>query len=190
MPLPPSADNLTIPGGVRLHFGPDFDNLRNLGHFDPNTMAMRTVSEELKQETQYSGKIRVLKVFPISEEIYFDFSLLEPVIEHLRYYFKGGEATLDPVSGNPVFPMATGGYAEGVAKLEFHPSLGFQGNYMIPKCQLKPNGNLEFNPRETLKIPLTLAVLDNYDATPTTPYGYWESLNDDLEGEGSPEGSP
>jgi hypothetical protein len=384
---PPNTNNLTIPGGIILYFD-EGSGMRDLGHIDPADMTIRTTSEELKVETQRSGKLRPLKTFPISEEVQFDFRLLEPVLEHLQYYFKGGDITavgagsdtvtdqqvtltgtqlasvgqygissvtvrqfldkcflhdagtawvdnsieadseagtpfeglaatsdylylgkdtkwqevyfnlsvngdygtgltweywngaswtaivggggagldmeadgafthtpqtnwakttvngynaywlrasaatvntpatvncirqnltqntdyiVDPglasgelqvgrigrlaagklVDGEEVkvsytyttwtsltMPIATTGFKEGAARLQFHPSTGLQGNYHIPKCQLKPNGELAFNPRDALKVPMSLVVLDDYDNNPTYPFGKWEALSE------------
>jgi len=382
---PPSVENLTIPGGIILYFD-EGNGMLDLGHIDPADIVMRTASEELKVETQRSGKIRTLKTFPISEEVEFQFSLIEPVLNHLRLYFKGGSITavgagtdtvtdqilalvgeqlisvgkygisnvtvrqfldkcyrydgaafidnsaeadseggtpftaledaddylylgkntkfkevyfdletmgsytgitweywdgsqwqtltvggaganLDadgPVTFTPpndwakntvndqnlywirasatavttpatvnairqdltqntdfivdpglaegdnllvgrigrlaggkladgeevkasytyttwsslTMPLASGGYKEGAARLQFHPSTGLKGNYHIPRCQLKPNGELRFDPRNILKIPMSLVVLDDYDNNPDCPYGYWEALDE------------
>jgi hypothetical protein len=383
---PPNTDNLTIPGGIILFFD-EGGGMVDLGHIDPNDMSIKTASDELKVETQRSGKVRTLKTFPISEEVQFDFRLIEPVLAHLRLYFKGGDITtvgagsgtvtdqllalagtqlvsvgkygissptvrqfldkcllydgaayvdnsteadlaggaaflglqgtddffyigkntnfkqvyfdlavngdygdgltweywngatwaaivdkagagadmeadgvlthtpqsdwvknavnslnyywlrasaaavntpaqvnhirqnlvlntdyvMDPgqasgdlqvgrigrlaagllVDGEEVkasytyttwssltMPLAFTGYKEGAARLQFHPSTGLQGNYHIPKCQIKPNGELSFNPKDVLKIPLSLVVLDDYDNNPTYPFGYWEALSE------------
>jgi hypothetical protein len=89
--LPPSTENLTIPGGIKLFFDAgtgerDLGNIVDLD-LDPKT-------EELKHYTNRSGKRRVDKVFPIEEELTMKFKLDEPVAENLAAYFKGGPAEL------------------------------------------------------------------------------------------------
>ncbi|MDD5640036.1 MAG: hypothetical protein PHX53_00190 [Syntrophales bacterium] len=89
--LPPSTENLTIPGGIKLFFDAgtgerDLGNIVDLD-LDPKT-------EELKHYTNRSGKRRVDKVFAIEEELTMKFKLDEPVAENLTAYFKGGPAEL------------------------------------------------------------------------------------------------
>jgi len=89
--LPPSTENLTIPGGIKLFFDAgagerDLGNIVDLD-LDPKT-------EELKHYTNRSGKRRVDKVFPIEEELTMKFKLDEPVAENLAAYFKGGPVEL------------------------------------------------------------------------------------------------
>lgn len=76
------------------------------------------------------------------------------------------------------FPVAAEQFIQGAARLEFHPSTGLKGNLHIPLCQLKGNGKLVLDDKKVMEIPMTLEVLDNYAATPTTPYGYWEALSE------------
>ena len=89
--LPPSIENLTIPGGIKLFFDAgqgerDLGNIVDLD-LDPNT-------EEFKHYTNRSGKRLVDKVFAIEEELTMKFKLDEPVAENLAAYFKGGPAEL------------------------------------------------------------------------------------------------
>lgn len=76
------------------------------------------------------------------------------------------------------FPVCSEQFVQGAARLEFHPSTGLKGNLHIPLCQLKGNGKLVLDDKKVMEIPMTLEVLDNYAATPTTPYGYWEALSE------------
>lgn len=76
------------------------------------------------------------------------------------------------------FPVATAGFQEGAARLDFSPATGLSGKYHIPKCQLKPDGALAFNPNKELQLPMVLEVLDNYAATPDAPFGEWEALSE------------
>jgi hypothetical protein len=89
--LPPSTENLTIPGGIKLFFDAgagerDLGNIVDLD-LDPKT-------EEFKHYTNRSGKRRVDKVFAIEEELTMQFKLDEPVAENLAAYFKGGAVEL------------------------------------------------------------------------------------------------
>jgi len=76
------------------------------------------------------------------------------------------------------FPVATAGFQQGAARLDFSPSTGLSGKYHIPKCQLKPDGNLAFNPSKELQLGMILEVLDDYENNPVTPFGRWESLSE------------
>jgi len=76
------------------------------------------------------------------------------------------------------FPVAAAGFQEGAARLDFDPSTGLTGKYHIPKCQLKPDGDLSFDPKKELQLGMILEVLDNYEATPLAPFGEWESLSE------------
>lgn len=76
------------------------------------------------------------------------------------------------------FPVSSEEFVKGAARLEFHPSTGLKGNLHIPLCQLKSGGKLVLDDKKVLEVPMTLEVLDNYLATPTTPYGYWEALSE------------
>ena len=46
----------------------------------------------------------------------------------------------------------------------------------IPRAQLKPNGDMTFDPGKELQIPLLLVVLDDYTNNPDRPYGWKEIL--------------
>lgn len=76
------------------------------------------------------------------------------------------------------FPVAAAGFLQGAARLDFNPSIGLSGKYHIPKCQLKPDGTLTFNPTKELQLGMILEVLDNYDLTPGAPFGEWEALSE------------
>jgi hypothetical protein len=76
------------------------------------------------------------------------------------------------------FPVAGDNYQQGAARLQFRPSRGFQWNYVIPKCQLKPNGKLVLDDKKPMELPVILEVLDASATNPEAPYGYWECLNE------------
>jgi hypothetical protein len=76
------------------------------------------------------------------------------------------------------FPVASDNYQQGAARLQFRPSRGLQWNYIIPKCQLKPNGKLTFDDKKPMELPMILEVLDASAVNPDAPYGYWECLNE------------
>jgi hypothetical protein len=72
------------------------------------------------------------------------------------------------------FPLSTQGYIEGSARVEIFPTegLGIQKEYVIPKCQIRPNGNIKEDDKTWEEIPMTLAVLSDYLNNPTAPYGH------------------
>jgi hypothetical protein len=76
------------------------------------------------------------------------------------------------------FSVAGDNYQQGAARLQFRPSRGLQWNYVIPKCQLKPNGKLTFDDKKPMELPMILEVLDASAVNPDAPYGYWECLNE------------
>jgi hypothetical protein len=76
------------------------------------------------------------------------------------------------------FAVANADFQQGAARLSFLPSRGFQWSYVIPKCQLKPNGKLVFDDKKPIELPMILEVLDGYETSPDAPYGYWECLNE------------
>ena len=76
------------------------------------------------------------------------------------------------------FPVAAAGFQEGAARLDFAPSTGLSGKYHVPKCQLKPEGSLSFDPKKELQLGMILEVLDDYENNPTAPFGEWESLSE------------
>jgi hypothetical protein len=76
------------------------------------------------------------------------------------------------------FPVATARFQEGAARLDFAPSTGLSGKYHVPKCQLKPDGALSFDPKKELQLGMILEVLDNNENTPAAPFGEWESLSE------------
>jgi hypothetical protein len=76
------------------------------------------------------------------------------------------------------FAVVNDQYQQGAARIQFRPLNGLQWNYIVPKCQLKPNGKMTFDDKKVLEVPMTMEVLDAYDTTPDAPYGYWECLNE------------
>jgi hypothetical protein len=76
------------------------------------------------------------------------------------------------------FPVATAGFQEGAARLDFAPSTGLAGKYHVPKCQLKPEGTLSFDPKKEMQLGMILEVLDDYENNPNAPFGEWESLSE------------
>jgi hypothetical protein len=76
------------------------------------------------------------------------------------------------------FPVATENFIEGAARLAFRPTDGFWWNFIIPRCQLKPNGKVTFDDKNPMELPMLLSVLDDSENNPTYPYGYWECLNE------------
>lgn len=71
------------------------------------------------------------------------------------------------------FNIGTLAFPQGSARLEVHPSTGrgLQFDIEIPKCQLKPDGNIGLDDKKWLEMGITLEVLDNSSLTPDYPYG-------------------
>lgn len=88
MPLPHSTENYTIPGGVKLFFD-DGTGERDLGNIVE--LDIETGTEELEHYSNRSGKRMKDKVIVLEEKLTLKFKFDEPVIENLRYYFKGGD---------------------------------------------------------------------------------------------------
>jgi hypothetical protein len=87
MPVPPSIDNYTVPGGVKLIFD-DGTGERDLGNI--TDLDIETGTEELEHFSNRSGKRLKDKIIVLEEKLNLKFKFDEPVIENLRYYFKGG----------------------------------------------------------------------------------------------------
>jgi len=102
---PPNLDNITVPGGIVLNF--DFgEGMQDLGEIVPDSLSIEPKSTELVVETQRSGKMRTAKVIPIKEEVSLKFKLTEPVIDHLRPFFKGGDITVQEEGSDTVTDQA------------------------------------------------------------------------------------
>lgn len=71
------------------------------------------------------------------------------------------------------FAISGVSFPTGSARLEVHPSAGrgLQFDIEIPKCQLKPDGNISLDDKKWMEMGITLEVLDNSSLTPTYPYG-------------------
>ncbi|MHB9075253.1 MAG: hypothetical protein ACYC6G_17235 [Desulfobaccales bacterium] len=76
------------------------------------------------------------------------------------------------------FPVATAEFQQGAARLDFSPAVGLSGKYHIPKCQLKPDGAISFDPKKELQLGMILEVLDDSPNHPDAPFGEWESPNE------------
>ena len=91
--LPPNLDNLTLPGGIVLNFDVG-TGMRDLGEIVPDSLEIEPKSTEYVFESQRSGKLRPARVFSIKEEVTMKFKLVEPVIDNLRPFLKGGAITV------------------------------------------------------------------------------------------------
>jgi|GEM_PF-1023631 len=90
MPVPANMENYTVPGGIKLFFntGTGERDLGNIMELD-----LEPGTEELEHYTNRSGARRKDKVITLEEKLTLKFKLDEPVIEHLQYFFKGGDIT-------------------------------------------------------------------------------------------------
>jgi hypothetical protein len=85
--LAPNIDNYTVPGGIKLFFN-DGSGERDLGNIVG--LDLEPSSDELEHKTNRSGKRRTDKVLSLEDKLLLKFKLDEPVIENLKYLFKGG----------------------------------------------------------------------------------------------------
>ena len=100
MPLPHSTENYTVPGGVKLFFD-DGTGERDLGNL--TSLDIEPGTEELEHYSNRSGKRMKDKVIVLEEKLNVKFKFDEPVIENLRYYFKGGTLeNVNPGTANKV----------------------------------------------------------------------------------------
>jgi hypothetical protein len=87
MPVPASVENYTVPGGVKLWFDAGTGD-RDLGNI--TEVDIEGGTEELEHFSNRSGKRLKDKVIVLEEKLTLKFKFDEPVIENLKYYFKGG----------------------------------------------------------------------------------------------------
>ena len=97
MPVPASVENYTVPGGVKLWFDAGTGD-RDLGNI--TEVDIEGGTEELEHFSNRSGKRLKDKVIVLEEKLTLKFKFDEPVIENLKYYFKGGNIeNLSPGTG-------------------------------------------------------------------------------------------
>jgi len=93
MPTPPSLDNITVPGGIILNFDTGA-GMRDLGEIVPNSVKIKQKTDELRIDSQRSGKLRLLDIISKREEFTLEFTLIDPVVDNLRPFMKGGAITV------------------------------------------------------------------------------------------------
>lgn len=76
------------------------------------------------------------------------------------------------------FGVCNDEYQQGSARIQFRPTKGMQWNYVIPRCQLKPNGKMTIDDKKVMEAPMQLQVLDATILGSSYPFGYWEVLNE------------
>jgi len=87
MPVPANVENYTVPGGVKFFFN-DGAGERDMGNI--TEVDIEGGTEELEHFSNRSGKRLKDKVIVLEEKLTVKFKFDEPVIENLKYYFKGG----------------------------------------------------------------------------------------------------
>jgi len=93
MPTPPNSTNITTPEGITLHFDTG-SGMRDLGEIVPGSVKIKQKTDELRIDSQRSGKLRLLDVISRREEFGIEFILVEPMIDNLRPFLKGGDVTV------------------------------------------------------------------------------------------------
>lgn len=76
------------------------------------------------------------------------------------------------------FGVCNDEYQSGAARIQFRPLKGFQWNYVIPRCQLKPDGKMTIDDKKVMQVPMQLEVLDATIIGASYPFGYWECINE------------
>jgi hypothetical protein len=245
--IAPDKENYTVPGGQKIFFTETGGVEKDLGNIA--SLDVEHTIELLEHWTNRDGSRKLDKTVPISKKLEFPFTLDEPVVDNLRYYFAGGtianvnagtanvvnqamnlpgellvsvghkvltavvvtnlagdvtyvkntDYVLDAAEGrigriaagaitdnqqvlvdyayatydSQKFAISTGSFIEGSARIEIKPTagLGIQKEYQIPKCQIRPNGQVKDDDKDWEKMPFVLTVLSDYDNNPTKPYG-------------------
>jgi hypothetical protein len=93
MSTPPSLNNITVPGGISLHFDTG-TGMRDLGEIVPDSVKIKQKTDELRIDSQRSGKLRLMDIISKREEFSLEFTLIDPVIDNLRPFLKGGAVTV------------------------------------------------------------------------------------------------
>lgn len=88
MPLAPSIDTYTVPGGIKLFFN-DGSGERDLGNIVD--LDLEPSTEILEHKTNRSGKRRTDKILTIEDKLVLSFKLDQPVIDNLKALFRGGD---------------------------------------------------------------------------------------------------
>jgi len=172
-----SANNYTI-GGVDLYFaattnhvkldsgttngiGSDFrtDN-KNLGNivvaeFAPDITFLEhfittSAGDKRKDHMVTSGK-----------NITIPFTFDEMNEANLRKYFQGGNTTASTGTATPTFKVMSNTLEYGSAQLRFRTDIGQDIVYMIPKCIVRPDGNLAMNIEDWWTAPMVIEILYN-----------------------------
>jgi len=84
---PPDIRNLTIPKGLKVFFD-DGSGMRDLGYMTGLDLVSKT--DEFKHKSNRSGELRTVKTFIIGQELMFNFTLHEPVVNNMLAFMRGG----------------------------------------------------------------------------------------------------
>lgn len=85
-----AAQDITVPGGVKVFFTENGGVERDLGNIVGDSVSISRDTQELEHFTNRSGQRRKDKVITVEEAAQIDFELDEINVDNLRYFFKGG----------------------------------------------------------------------------------------------------
>lgn len=80
---------------------------------------------------------------------------------NLRKFFQGDDVSASCNAGTPLFKVMTNTLEYGSAQIYFRTDIGQDIVYMIPKCTLRPDGNMAMNIEDWWTGPMVLDVLHN-----------------------------
>jgi len=181
MPTAPNTENYTIPGGIKL-FVDIGDGERDLGNIVE--IDMEPGQELLEHFTNRSGKRMKDKQIILEDKLTINFTLDEANIDNMKLFFRGGDITDDGLSKK--IAIANLGTIEGSVRLECFPSTGrgIRWECFFGKAAILPKGSMKLDDKTWMPIPMTIEVLDNTNADPVYPFGWYKSYGE--EGSKSP----
>ena len=185
MPTAPNTDNYTVPGGIKLYVntGSGERDLGNIVEID-----LEPGQDLLEHFTNRSGKRTKDKEIVLEDKLTISFTLDEPNIANMKLFFRGGDV-LDEGSTQKI-AIAALPSIEGTARLECFPSTGrgIQWEAYFGKVTIKAKGSLKLDDKAWMPVPMSIEVLDNYNADPVYPFGWFRTY--EVGASASPSKSP